>query len=169
MKMKPVVILLIPVVLLISCNGSYKHLQDNTGLYNTCISNSNELLERLRGIRIYPDSARAYARYVIDYVDDYTMRHGKDIPSSVKEVSDLDHAVLYYMSITRQMAVMTSGFAGKADVWTQEEAEELFYSKADSLVIAERKAINRWDSLQEEYARQHGIKLTGFVKAEKIW
>lgn len=159
---------LISVIFFISCEDAYKRLQDNIGQYNTCMSYSNKLLESLREIRIYLDAAKASAKTLIDYVDTYLTYYSKGIPSSIEEVNNIDDAMFYYMSISKQMSTITSGFADKADIWTQEEAEELFYSKLAPFVDAEIRAIRRWKTLQEEYAKKHEIRLIDFNKIEKL-
>ncbi|MDR2920990.1 MAG: hypothetical protein LBV72_16720 [Tannerella sp.] len=168
MKTKAAIAVLMSAIFFVSCEKAHERLEYNVNQYNVCMGYSNLLLVRLWDIRIHPDVARVSAQKLIDYVDTCFAHYGKEIPASVEEVNSMDDAMLYYMSVYRQMAVMTCDFADNANVWTQEEAEELFYSKMDPLVSAAIKTVRRWDELQEEYAKQHGIKLYDFNKIERL-
>ncbi len=162
MKIKLIVIL--SAILFVSCEDAYKQLQDNLGQYNTGTSYVNRLYDSIKEVKNNPNGVKASAQNMIEYADSYLTYYGKDVPTSLDGVNSINNAMLYYLSISKQIALLTSDFAGKAENLTFEEAEEQYYSKLDQLVDAEMEAITRWEDLQEKYAKDHGITLVDFDK-----
>ncbi|MDR2920991.1 MAG: hypothetical protein LBV72_16725 [Tannerella sp.] len=159
-----VVVTLLSVIFFTSCEDGYKHLQNNLGKYNTAESYLNGVYTGLEYAEQNPDGLKRKSDSLIEYVDGYLTQYSKDVPTSLADVTNIDNAALYYMSIIKQIALVASDYAGKIATLTDEEVEELYYRKFDLLADELAEAVERWADLQEAYAKKHNITLVDLSK-----
>ena len=161
MKTKVIATLLFT-VLFVSCgsgNGdAYKHLQDNIGRFNTTESYLDDIYDEFENAEENPNGLKTSAKNLIDYVDTYLNNNSKDLPSSIDSISDIDNAMLYYMSIAKQIALLSSDYADKAGTLTDEELD-VYDEKLGLLEDGLFDTFDILSELQEKYAKKHNIKL----------
>jgi|GEM_PF-5976271 len=161
MKTKVITLLLL-CVFFVSCgkrNGdAYKYLQDNMSRFNTTESYLDDLYNEMDNAKENPNGLKTSAKNLIDYVDTYLNNNSKNIPSSLDGINDIDNAMLFYMSVAKQMALLSSDYADKAATLTDEELDG-YDEKLGLLEDSLFDSYDRLSDLQEQYAKKHNIKL----------
>jgi hypothetical protein len=116
-----------------SCEDARKHIGDNLGKYNTLRTYLDPLYATLGKEGDNAEAVKWRASNLIEFVDVYLSDHSKEIPSSVGGVNDIDQAGLYYMFISKQIALLASDFVDKRETLDDETLETQYYSKFDLL------------------------------------